>query len=87
MWETTGRAGMISANLMWYVLASVLSTLTAIGYSRPGPPVTLSGASPTYFVPFKVHSFSDDNLLYLSFKFLPGQGSAEGEVGSSRQVD
>jgi predicted AlkP superfamily pyrophosphatase or phosphodiesterase len=35
MWETAGRAGLITANLMW-----------------PGPPQTLSGASPTYFVPF-----------------------------------
>ncbi|THG95374.1 hypothetical protein EW145_g7971 [Phellinidium pouzarii] len=36
MWETTGRAGVISANLMW-----------------PGPPKTVTGASPTYFVPWK----------------------------------
>ncbi|KAH8114406.1 Phosphodiest-domain-containing protein [Phellopilus nigrolimitatus] len=36
MWETTGRASLISANLMW-----------------PGPPRTSSGASPTYFVPWK----------------------------------
>ncbi|KAF8500851.1 Phosphodiest-domain-containing protein [Russula emetica] len=35
MWETAGRAGLITANLMW-----------------PGPPQTLSGASPTYFIPF-----------------------------------
>ncbi|KAF8906136.1 Phosphodiest-domain-containing protein [Mucidula mucida] len=36
MWETTGKAGVISANLMW-----------------PGPPKTSSGATPTYFVPWK----------------------------------
>ncbi|KAI9508874.1 midasin nuclear AAA ATPase [Russula earlei] len=36
MWETAGRAGLITANLMW-----------------PGPPQTLSGASPTYFVPWR----------------------------------
>ncbi|KAL5501745.1 hypothetical protein ACEPAH_9005 [Sanghuangporus vaninii] len=36
MWETTGHANVISANLMW-----------------PGPPKTMSGASPTYFVPWK----------------------------------
>ncbi|KAG7088112.1 hypothetical protein E1B28_012137 [Marasmius oreades] len=36
MWETAGKAGVITANLMW-----------------PGPPKTTSGASPTYFVPWK----------------------------------
>nr|GAT49279.1 type I phosphodiesterase nucleotide pyrophosphatase [Mycena chlorophos] len=36
MWETAGKAGMITANLMWV-----------------GPPKTTSGASPTYFVPWK----------------------------------
>ncbi|KAF8443018.1 alkaline-phosphatase-like protein [Boletus edulis BED1] len=36
MWETAGRAGVVTANQMW-----------------PGPPVTLSGASPTYFVPWR----------------------------------
>ncbi|KAF9220905.1 Phosphodiest-domain-containing protein [Gyrodon lividus] len=35
MWETAGRAGVVTANLMW-----------------PGPPTTLSGASPTYFIPW-----------------------------------
>lgn len=38
MWETAGRAGLITANLMW-----------------PGPPKTSSGATPTYFVPWKDH--------------------------------
>ncbi|KAI0036572.1 alkaline-phosphatase-like protein [Vararia minispora EC-137] len=38
MWETAGKAGRISANLMW-----------------PGPPVTTSGAKPTYFVPWRDH--------------------------------
>jgi len=36
MWETAGKAGMITANLMW-----------------PGPPVTRTGAEPTYFVLFR----------------------------------
>ncbi|KAJ7771942.1 alkaline-phosphatase-like protein [Mycena maculata] len=36
MWETAGKAGIITANLMW-----------------PGPPKTTSGASSTYFVPWK----------------------------------
>ncbi|KAK1228074.1 hypothetical protein PQX77_008899 [Marasmius sp. AFHP31] len=36
MWETAGKAGLITANLMW-----------------PGPPKTTSGASATYFVPWK----------------------------------
>ncbi|KAF8548172.1 Phosphodiest-domain-containing protein [Imleria badia] len=36
MWETAGRAGVVTANQMW-----------------PGPPSTLSGASPTYFVPWR----------------------------------
>ncbi|KAG6377012.1 alkaline-phosphatase-like protein [Boletus reticuloceps] len=36
MWETAGRAGVVTANQMW-----------------PGPPVTLSGASPAYFVPWR----------------------------------
>ncbi|TDL22192.1 Phosphodiest-domain-containing protein [Rickenella mellea] len=36
MWETAGKAGIITANLMW-----------------PGPPKTMSGASSTYFVPWK----------------------------------
>jgi len=35
MWETAGKAGVITANLMW-----------------PGPNRTMSGASPTYFVPW-----------------------------------
>ncbi|KAG6845600.1 hypothetical protein H0H87_006653 [Tephrocybe sp. NHM501043] len=38
MWETAGKAGVITANLMW-----------------PGPPKTSSGASSTYFVPWKDH--------------------------------
>ncbi|KAG6836708.1 hypothetical protein H0H93_004684 [Arthromyces matolae] len=38
MWETAGKAGVITANLMW-----------------PGPPKTRTGASPTYFVPWKDH--------------------------------
>ncbi|KAF7314540.1 Type I phosphodiesterase nucleotide pyrophosphatase [Mycena kentingensis (nom. inval.)] len=36
MWETAGKAGFITANLMW-----------------PGPPKTRTGASPTYFVPWR----------------------------------
>ncbi|RDB14576.1 hypothetical protein Hypma_016311 [Hypsizygus marmoreus] len=36
MWETAGKAGLITANLMW-----------------PGPPKTTSGATSTYFVPWK----------------------------------
>ncbi|KAF9533064.1 alkaline-phosphatase-like protein [Crepidotus variabilis] len=36
MWETAGKAGVITANLMW-----------------PGPPKTTSGASASYFVPWK----------------------------------
>ncbi|GJJ13180.1 hypothetical protein Clacol_007431 [Clathrus columnatus] len=36
IWETAGKAGLITANLMW-----------------PGPPITQTGASPTYYVPFK----------------------------------
>ncbi|KAJ7069556.1 alkaline-phosphatase-like protein [Mycena amicta] len=36
MWETAGKAGIITANLMW-----------------PGPPKTTSGASSSYFVPWK----------------------------------
>ncbi|CCL98853.1 uncharacterized protein FIBRA_00859 [Fibroporia radiculosa] len=36
MWETTERAGIITANLMW-----------------PGPPTTTSGASSTYFIPWR----------------------------------
>ncbi|KAI3616046.1 type i phosphodiesterase nucleotide pyrophosphatase [Moniliophthora roreri] len=36
MWETAGKAGIITANLMW-----------------PGPPKTMSRATPTYFVPWK----------------------------------
>ncbi|KAF8073541.1 alkaline-phosphatase-like protein [Lyophyllum atratum] len=38
MWETAGKAGLITANLMW-----------------PGPPKTSSGASSTYFVPWRDH--------------------------------
>ncbi|KAG9315860.1 Phosphodiest-domain-containing protein [Chiua virens] len=36
IWETAGRAGVVTANQMW-----------------PGPPITLSGESPTYYVPFR----------------------------------
>ncbi|KAJ6627839.1 alkaline-phosphatase-like protein [Mycena sp. CBHHK59/15] len=36
MWETAGKAGIVTANLMW-----------------PGPPKTTSGASSTYFIPWK----------------------------------
>ncbi|KAG6885059.1 hypothetical protein C0993_006287 [Termitomyces sp. T159_Od127] len=38
MWETAGKAGIITANLMW-----------------PGPPKTRTGASSTYFIPWKDH--------------------------------
>ncbi|KAG6906153.1 hypothetical protein DXG01_015660 [Tephrocybe rancida] len=38
MWETAGKAGVITANLMW-----------------PGPPKTRTGASSTYFVPWRDH--------------------------------
>ncbi|KAJ7600864.1 Phosphodiest-domain-containing protein [Mycena floridula] len=36
MWETAGKANIITANLMW-----------------PGPPKTMSGATATYFIPWK----------------------------------
>ncbi|KAF9644291.1 Phosphodiest-domain-containing protein [Thelephora ganbajun] len=36
MWETAGKAGIITANLMW-----------------PGPPITRTGAEPTYFIPWR----------------------------------
>ncbi|KAF9646033.1 Phosphodiest-domain-containing protein [Thelephora ganbajun] len=36
MWETAGKAGMITANLMW-----------------PSPPITRTGAKPTYSVPLE----------------------------------
>ncbi|KAN0087493.1 Alkaline-phosphatase-like, core domain containing protein [Tylopilus felleus] len=36
MWETAGRAGVVTANQMW-----------------PGPPATLSGATPTYLIPWR----------------------------------
>ncbi|EJC97836.1 Phosphodiest-domain-containing protein [Fomitiporia mediterranea MF3/22] len=45
MWETTGRAGLISANLMW-----------------PGPPKTMTGASPTYFKPWRDKVPLDEKL-------------------------
>jgi hypothetical protein len=61
MWETAERAGLITANLMWCVLylnsslALKLQELIPVllTVNRPGPPTTLSGVSPTYFVPWR----------------------------------
>jgi hypothetical protein len=53
MWETAEKAGVITANLMWYVVRR-LPMKTAQETFRPGPPKTTSGTSSTYFVPWEV---------------------------------
>ena len=59
MWETAEKAGVRTANLMWCVVMAVAyrNRFRSILEYRPGPPRTTSGASPTYFVPWKVCYF------------------------------
>jgi type I phosphodiesterase/nucleotide pyrophosphatase len=57
MWETAGRAGLITANLMWSVSSRHFPLRCPTNIVRPGPPQTPSGASPTYFVPWAVCTF------------------------------
>jgi hypothetical protein len=53
----------------------------------PGPPTTQSGASSTYFVPWKVSSSNiDSSDLHLISGFL-GQGAFEREVGPNSAMD
>ena len=53
IWETAKKAGVITANLMWYV-PLFSHSLRVVTLHRPGPPKTSRGAKPTYFVPWKV---------------------------------
>ena len=53
MWETAGRAGVITANQMWYVSFFNMLICSILTCNRPGPPITVSGASSTYFVPWR----------------------------------
>ena len=64
MWETAERAGLITANLMWFVSQSFYLCDRHDNLARPGPPQTLSGASPTYFVPWAVCTFIFDFKCY-----------------------
>jgi len=52
----------------------------------PGPPMTRSGASSTYLVPWKVSTLYIycDFIRYLRY---PGQGSAEREIGPNSAMD
>jgi hypothetical protein len=62
MWETANRAGLTTANLMWFVLDHVVMNIVLITLFRPGPPATTSGAAPTYFIPWRNKVSLDDKL-------------------------
>ncbi|KAI0076312.1 Phosphodiest-domain-containing protein [Panus rudis PR-1116 ss-1] len=54
MWETAERSGLTTANLMWYVRFGLwYHWFQPNTQLRPGPPVTSSGASPSYFIPWR----------------------------------